>query len=334
MSSIIVRILKQIRNDKRSLALLIIAPLFILTILYFILGDSDYTPTVASYQLPESFTEGISENMVVNKLDALPDDSYDYLLSNKTDALLYADSTEIKVYMIEQNTKTAKVLKHLQELKATNGTLPMELHYQYETSSDNQLDSLSFVFLGILSFFFVFILSGVSFVSERNNQTLDRMLQSPLSKASIIGGYTIGYGILSTIQGILIILFSAYVLKLHFQGSVALCIGIMVLLAFCAVSTGTLLSIFATNQFQMIQFIPIIIVPQIFFSGLIPLDTIPWNIGKLCYIFPSFYGCYALKNVMVYGYGIDKIWIWLLGLAGYTGILFVLNVLALKKHHF
>ena len=133
------------------------------------------------------------------------------------------------------------------------------------------------------------------------DQTLSRMLQSPLSKTSIIGGYLLGYGILSTLQSILLLIFSAYVLKLHFEGSILLCILIMTLLSFCAVSVGTLLSIFAKTQLQMIQFIPIVIVPQIFFSGLLPLDTIPFHIGKLSILFPVYYGCISLKKVIVYG---------------------------------
>lgn len=89
--------------------------------------------------------------------------------------------------------------------------------------------------------------------------------------------------------------------------------------------------LFAQNQFQMIQFIPIIIVPQTFFSGLIPIDTIPYGIGKLCYIFPVYYGCHALKDVMIYGYKITDI-IWFLGgLILFTVVLFFANVMALKR---
>ena len=132
-------------------------------------------------------------------------------------------------------------------------------------------------------------------------------------------------------QSTLLILFAKYVLKLHFSGSVGTCVLIMILLSFSAVSFGTLLSIFAKNQFQMIQFIPIIIVPQIFFSGLIPLDTIPYGIGNLCYIFPVYYGCFALKEIIIYGYTISDILPYLGGLLAFTAVLFLLNVVALKK---
>ena len=327
------RILHQIKNDRRSIGLLIVAPIFILTLLYFLLGTTDYTPTIAVYNLPEPAITSLSESLQVTEITEPAGDTeesvYKYIAEQKLDAYLITDTSGMHVYMKEADTKTAQVRKALSSL--ANGAMTPDIQYQYETDSDNQLDSLAFVFLGVLAFFFVFIFSGVSFVGERSTQTLDRMMLSPLSRFSIIGGYLLGYGILSAMQSTLIILFAKYILRLNFNGSLGLCILVMVLLSFCAVSFGTLLSLFAKNQFQMIQFIPIIIVPQIFFSGLIPLDTIPYGIGKLCYVFPAYYGCFALKEVMIYGYDFVQILSYLAGLLGFTGVLFLLNVFALKR---
>jgi len=329
MTAIIVRILRQIRNDFRSLALLIIAPIFILTLLYFLLGDSGYIPKIDAYGLPDAYVNTLSESLTVTSIDQLPAEPYTYITEHKIDGVITADTSGITLYLIENNSKTALVQKALSQM--VKGGVESNIMYQYETSSDNQLDSLAYVFLGVLAFFFVFIFSGVSFVGERSQQTLDRMLLSPLSKTSIILGYLIGYGILSGVQSTIMILFAKYVLHLSFSGSVLTCILIMVLLSFCAVACGTLLSIFAQNQFQMIQFIPIIIVPQIFFSGLIPIDTIPYGIGRLCYIFPVYYGCHALKDVMVYGYSIMDISFYIIGLVIFTTVLFAANIVALKQ---
>ncbi len=332
MITICIRILKQMKNDHRSLGLLLFAPMFILLLLYFILGDASALPVVSAYQLPEAFTRTLSDHMEVNTLSVMPDDIDAYLYEGDADALIAVDSSGIQVYFLETNAKTAVVQKTLQSILMNQLSQPLSVHYSYTVNSDNQLDSLSFVFLGVLAFFFVFLLSGVSFVNERHHQTLSRMLQSPLSKTSIIGGYLLGYGILSTLQSILLLIFSAYVLKLHFEGSILLCILIMTLLSFCAVSVGTLLSIFAKTQLQMIQFIPIVIVPQIFFSGLLPLDTIPFHIGKLSILFPVYYGCISLKKVIVYGSGIADILPLLGGLLLLTFLIFTANVFALSRH--
>jgi len=241
---------------------------------------------------------------------------------------MWGDQEGLHIYMLDKSAKTAKVLKAVQDINSSN----IHINYEYETSDTNQLDSLSFVFLGVISFFFVFILSGMSFVRERTNQTLERMLMAPIRRSTVIGGYTLGYGILSAIQSVVIFLFSVYVLKLHVEGSYILCTLIMIILSFAAVSVGALMSIFANNELQLVQFIPIVLIPQIFFSGLIPLDTIPYGIGNLCYVTPIYYGCAALQKVVIFGDGLDVIYPWILGLIGMIGVLFILNTFLLKKY--
>lgn len=333
MLTILNRILRQILNDKRTLGLLLFAPLFVLTLLFFILGDSNYTPTIAIYNVSDNLKSEIEKDADIMELSEEPT-SDSKLESSSYDAYFWADSDGMHVRALEKNTKSGAALKIIQE--SSQALLPaaskLDTSYVYETNEDNQLDSLSFVFLGVISFFFVFILSGMSFVRERFSQTLERTLMTPISRLQVIGGYTLGYGTFSALQSILIVLFSVYVLKLQLNGSVLLCILIMVLLAFAAVSMGALASIFSNNEMQIVQFIPIVIIPQIFYSGLIPLDTIPFGLGNLCYATPIYYGCTCLQKIIIYGKGFSEILPWMLGLLGYIGILFVINVFALKKY--
>jgi ABC-2 type transport system permease protein len=129
-----------------------------------------------------------------------------------------------------------------------------------------------------------------------------------------------------------VVLFGIYVLGLHSEGNVLLVILVMLLLAIAAVSFGELISIFANSEFQVVQMIPIAIIPQIFFSGLIPLDTIPYNLGYLCYIMPIYYGCAAIKEVMIVGEGFGAIYPFILALLAYIIVLSALNTIALKKY--
>jgi len=327
MFSITKRILAQIMNDKRSLAILFVAPILIFTLLYFILGDSGYIPKITVYNVSESVLTGLEKSAVVEVTDSLPE-LKEYVKTQGQDAIIWADQEGMHIYMLDRNSKTSKVLKAFQDINSSS----IHISYEYATNDDNQLDSLSFVFLGVISFFFVFILSGMSFVRERTNQTLERMLMAPIRRSTVIGGYTFGYGILSAMQSVVIFLFSVYVLKLHVQGSYILCALIMIIMSLAAVSVGALMSIFANNELQLVQFIPIVLIPQIFFSGLIPLDTIPYGLGNLCYFAPIYYGCTALQKVVIYGEGIEIIYPWILGLLTMIGILFILNTFLLKKY--
>lgn len=334
MLNIILRIIIQMKNDKRSLGLLIFAPLLILTLLYFILGTTDYTPKIAVYNVKDAFTSHLAENATVTVLNALPETS-DYLEAEGLDALFWRDDTgAIHINLLEKSSKSAAAIKAIQETNKTLLPVSTEetITYVYETSDDNQMDSLSYVFLGVISFFFVFILSGMSFVRERFGQTLERMLMTPIHRYEVIGGYTLGYGVFSALQSVLLILYSVYVLHLHVAGSVGLSTLVMILVAFSAVSMGALVSIFANNELQMVQFIPVVLIPQIFFSGLIPIDTIPFGLGNLCYLTPIYYGCAALEKIMIQGKGFMDIWPWMLGSLIYTLILFLINTQALRKY--
>jgi ABC-2 type transport system permease protein len=333
MLSIVKRIMGQMKNDKRSLGLLLFAPLLVLTLLFFILSDASYVPKLAVYDMNEKFVTELENQATVIEETEKPE-AADYLEANGIDALIWSDSAGTHIELLEKNSKSAAALAAIQDtnkaLQPTQNELIID--YVYESAGDNQLDSLSFVFLGVISFFFVFILSGMSFVRERFGQTLERMLMTPIRRIDVIGGYTLGYGLLAAVQSVVIILYAVYVLQLQVEGSVALCTLVMILMAFSAVSVGALVSIFANNELQLVQFIPVIIIPQIFFSGLIPIDTIPFGLGNLCYLTPIYYGCTALEMIMIQGKGVVEIWPWLAGSVVFIGVLFLANVTALKKY--
>jgi ABC-2 type transport system permease protein len=333
MLSIVKRILGQMKNDKRSLGLLLLAPLLVLTLLFFILSDSSYVPKLAVYDMSEKFVAELENHATVIEETEKPE-AADYLEANGIDALIWSDSAGTHIELLEKNSKSVAALEAIQDtnkaLQPTQNELIID--YVYESAGDNQLDSLSFVFLGVISFFFVFILSGMSFVRERFGQTLERMLMTPIRRIDVIGGYTLGYGLLAAVQSVVIIVYAVYVLQLQVEGSVALCTLVMILMAFSAVSVGALVSIFANNELQLVQFIPVIIIPQIFFSGLIPIDTIPFGLGNLCYLTPIYYGCTALEMIMIQGKGVVEIWPWLAGSVVFIGVLFLANVTALKKY--
>lgn len=335
MISIVKRILSQMKNDKRSVGLLLFAPLLVITLLYFILDDSNYVPQIALFDVNENLITELSEHAELTTLTQMPNDLQGYLEDSDLDALFFSDGTGYALLMVEQDSQSAAALKSITESAQAlqkNSPGQIAVSYIYETDSDNLLDSMSYVILGVISFFFVFILSGMSFVRERFGQTLERMLMTPLRRVDVIGGYTLGYGLLAALQSVVIILFSAYVLSIHIQGSVALSILVMILMAFSAVSVGALVSIFANNELQLVQFIPVVVIPQIFFTGLIPIDTIPFGLGNLCHFTPLYYGCTALQMIMIQGKELAEIWPWLLGSFVYILVLFAINVLALKKY--
>lgn len=107
---------------------------------------------------------------------------------------------------------------------------------------------------------------------------------------------------------------------------------INVLLAAGSLSLGTLLSTFAKNEFQLIQFIPIVILPQILFCGIFSLREAPLWVKVLSKAFPLTYGADALTEVVLRGGTLTKVFLDVAILAGYAILFILLNTLALKKY--
>ena len=172
----------------------------------------------------------------------------------------------------------------------------------------------------------------MAILKERTTGTLERLLATPVRRGQIIFGYTISYGVLAILQTLTIVLYTVYVLRLPIVGQIGWVIVTNMLLALVALALGILMSTFATSEFQMMQFIPLIVVPQIFFSGIVPLDTInPW-LAKVQYILPLTYVANADKKIMMQGFGLTHIWFDCLVLLSFFIILIGINIRGLKQY--
>ena len=115
-------------------------------------------------------------------------------------------------------------------------------------------------------------------------------------------------------------------------GNILLVILTNVLIAFVALSLGILLSTFADSEFQMMQFIPIVIVPQVFFTGIISIDSLSPVFQKIAYVIPLYYGGQSLQGVMIKSLGFKDIAFNLLMLVLMTVLFSCINIFGLKKY--
>ncbi|GAF41278.1 ABC transporter, permease protein [Agrilactobacillus composti DSM 18527 = JCM 14202] len=95
------------------------------------------------------------------------------------------------------------------------------------------------------------------------------------------------------IQTLLIVFYSIFVFKIQILGSIWNLLIINVLLAFVALTLGLFISTFAASEFQMVQFIPVVVIPQIFFSGIIPINQMAHWLQPIARIMPLYYGADA-----------------------------------------
>jgi ABC-2 type transport system permease protein len=197
---------------------------------------------------------------------------------------------------------------------------------------ESVLDYIAPAMLTTLALFFSFLLTGISFLRERSQGTMERIMVSPVTRLDMVLGYLLGFFIFALTQTLIIVLFTIYVLGINFYGDLWQILVFQVVVITGAVTLGIFTSTFARNEFQMVQFIPLIIVPQIFLCGVIwPVEQMPEYLQWLSTILPLTYAVDGLRDIMLYGKNLIDVGFDLLILAGFAILTSILASLTLRK---
>ncbi len=356
IKAIFKRILLQRLRDKRSLALLFFAPLGIISLLYFLLQvPSDIKYRVGLQENQPVLAQVLKQNEKLKVIEIEETvNTRETVNTHNLDALIQLVGNEIEVTYANRDTSKTQALTQMigqiaQKIpasmrenqakssaekvpQASLGTLALNIksHYLYGDSSLSMFDNLAPLLVSFFVFFFVFLISGISLVNERSSGTLMRMLVTPVRRTEIVAGYTLAYGFLALLQTSLIVLWTRYVLQMQILGNFILVLLINLLIALIALLIGLLLSALAKTEFQFIQFVPIAVVPQFLFSGIINVDTMAAPLRWIAHLMPLYYGVDALQKVVKQGEGFSQIGnnLFILGLLAL--VLYVANVVALK----
>lgn len=395
------RVLKELFRDKRTLALMFIAPVLVMLLMSVIFNTNSSTDvsvgTVSVSQKLNKEMGGI-KHVTVKSYDtkkdakrAMNDEKVDAIIkkNGRNYSLTYANTDSTKTATVKlafknaltatsinqlksalkQSTKaTVKLQAQLQALQkqqaaastatATAGsaaaakqaaatkststnhatkspsqsTPKITNHYVYGDKNTGYFAKMLPILMGFFVFFFVFLISGMALLKERTTGTLDRLLATPVKRSSIVFGYMLSYGILAVIQTIVIVLTTVWLLGIEVVGSMASVVVINLILALVALAFGILLSTFANSEFQMMQFIPLVVIPQVFFSGIIPLDSMADWVKDISYIIPLKYSGDAVNDIIMrgtsifsLGFDISILLVFLIGLT-------ILNVVGLKRY--
>lgn len=335
------RIAQGFRRDHRSLALLIVAPLVVTALLGWVLrGSTAGTVDLTVSGAPQPFVAALRDaathtttGLEVHIATAADDRAArDAVKGGSADvALIFSGNGEhVGLTVVTEGSDPASEggqLGAVQQLivAAAGSLLPVpgghfpEITREtiYLSPDADQLDALAPVFLGLFAYLFVFILTGISFLRERIGGTLERLLATPVTRAEIVLGYSLGFGFFATIQVLLLTLFvlarievpaigplPTFTIGLDVQtaGSPVFAFVVALLLAIGAVNLGIFLSTFARTELQIVQFIPLVIVPQILLGGVFwPVQRLPDVLQAVAHVLPITYAVDALREVMLKG---------------------------------
>ncbi|MEB7039561.1 ABC transporter permease [Staphylococcus gallinarum] len=370
------RIFKQTVRDVRTLMLLLVAPILILSLLYYIFTVSDNANglKVGVHQISDSYLEQLHDQDIQTKQyhdnnsigQKIKDDQLTGFIYEKNHKLYvtYANDNPTETgtlasanqkWLIQHNMAQMKdnTEQLQQQLKSIQSKLPdnvmdeqqtntnkaqvnkpvqMTSDYLYANKDATYFDMINPILIGFFVFFFTFLISGIGLLKERTSGTLERLLASPIKRSEIIFGYIMGYGLFSVIQTVVVVMYAIFVLHIAIAGSIWLVLATTILTALVALTFGILLSTFASSEFQMIQFIPLVIVPQVLFAGLIPIQSMNTGLQYFAHIMPLFYTGNAMQSVIIKGFGIDDVYLDLCILFAIFVVLLILNIFGMKRY--
>lgn len=368
------RIIKEMLRDKRTLALMFVAPIIIMWLMNVMFSANTTTDvTIARVDTSGQVVKNLQDTKHVTlknytslkqaKAD-MKTGQVDAVLTQKGDKELkvrYANTDATKTTMIRQVLKAAIAkdltsqladgMKQLTtKLKQIQASLPPQMQtqkplasqqvskvslkesYNYGDKDSNFFNKMIPIMMGFIVFFFVFLISGMALLKERTSGTLDRLLATPVKRSDIVFGYLLAYGLLAVVQTLVIVFATIWLLDIEVVGNVAYVILVNVLMALVALAFGILLSTLAKSEFQMMQFIPLVVIPQFFFSGLIPLDSMASWVRVIGKFLPLPYSGDALTKVMMRGQGLSAVSTDIWVLLFFVMILTVCNIWGMKRY--
>jgi ABC-2 type transport system permease protein len=152
--------------------------------------------------------------------------------------------------------------------------------------------------LGVFPFVIMFLLTSITTLRERQSGTLERLLTMPLTKADFVAGYAVAFGVLAAIQAVVATGFAVWVTGLDVQGGVGLLLAVAVADAVLGSALGLFVSAFATTEFQAVQFMPALVLPQFFLCGLlVARDQLPDVLHWVSNVLPLSYAVDAMGAI-------------------------------------
>jgi ABC-2 type transport system permease protein len=208
----------------------------------------------------------------------------------------------------------------------------VDVSYRYNTQGFKLIDLTAPGFIAFFMYFIVFILTCVAFLRERSSGTLERILISPLRATSLVLGYLLAFFVLGSIQGVFLMIFSTWILGIKTVVGIFWALFPILVTVFLGVTMGIFFSELAKNEFQVIQFIPLVIIPQILLSGILfDNATLPPAFQWLAAAMPLTYTNNILKGVLLRGQSIASLGVDFLALGAFlVGFTFLSFVVARK----
>lgn len=195
-------------------------------------------------------------------------------------------------------------------------TILMALLAWVFSNNDRMFNAIAPALLGVFPFVIMFLITSITTLRERTGGTLERLMSMRISKADIIVGYALAFGVFGIVQSVITSSVAIYWLGMDVAGPQWFVIVVAIADTLLGVALGLLASAFARTEFQAVQFMPAFIFPQLIVCGLfVPLTQLPDALNAVAYWLPLTYAVDALNGVAAHSDITGDMWrdIWVVG---------------------
>jgi ABC-2 type transport system permease protein len=233
---------------------------------------------------------------------------------------------------------TGRILRQLRHDRRTVGLLVVVpalllglLYFMYDNAGST-FDRIALVMLGVFPFVIMFLVTSIAMLRERTTGTLERLLTTPLGKLDLLFGYGIAFGLAAAVQAGVAVGTAFLLLGLETTGSAGLVVLIAVVNAVLGVALGLFCSAFARTEFQAVQFLPVVVVPQLLLCGLfVPRGQMAGWLQATADALPLSYAVEALAQIGSHANATGTMWRDLTVVAGAAIVALVLAAATLRR---
>ena len=262
----------------------------------------------------------------------LPSD-YDDNSSQQKGVTLYLDSSDqMASQIIESSTqgifyRLSNMVASQTSVSTQNANITPSLHINRIYGNIKYIDFLVPAILGMTIMMSCMMGMGSTIAGERETGELARLFMTPTSVSTVIGGKIAAKLLIELVRALILIFMAVILFNVSIKGGFLQTFIVLVIGALCFVGFGIMLSARTSTQEDYAQVSLPFSMPMMFVSGVFyPIETMPWILQKLAYIFPLTYLNNAMRGIMLKGQNLGDVWLDLVILLGFTLLFFIIGV--------
>jgi len=326
----IIKEFRELRRDRRTMAMLIVLPILLLIIFGYAANFSVSSldtavlgphAQVVADQLPDLFT--ITEVDESGGAEA----AQDLLKDGKDSVAIFTGSTPPTAYVDGSSLFAAQTA--VAAFNQLGDRITVDILYNPDLTTAwvlvPPLTGLILMFIGT-------VVTEIGLVRERERGTLEQLAVMPIRPSAVIVGKITPYFVLASVDMVVVTLLGIFLFDVPFNGNAVLfALGAAIFL-FVVLGLGVFISTASQNAGQAIQMAIFVLLPQVLLSGMIfPLDAVPWGVRWISYLLPLTYYTMISVGIMVRGAGIVALWIPFVVLTCMALVVFVGSILRFRR---